>query len=138
MYRNATEPVVDVEAGEIKGKIWFNRPEMDTTIDEIDKQISVPFDAAMRETVQQLAACKAQVDEAKNTFTSVNRLIAELPHRGEQIQSALTTAHITGKLRDTSDILLVLEKQAKNLRLPAVIDEAVKLLTQTESESYGN
>lgn len=116
-YSEVKPAVIDIEKGEIVGK-WQISRRQSSRVSELDKNDKIPFTPEMRELVEKLAAAKIDVDKAQADLTSVNRQIAELPHKGDAIQSALTRAHLLGQLQDTSKILDVITQSLQVISLP--------------------
>lgn len=130
---NDAEPVIDIESKTILAESVFSEKDNES-IDELEVDVTIPFTAAMLEWIERLGEIKIQGDNARRDLSDVNRQLAELSHKGDQIQSALTRAHLNGHLNQTTDILSLIEKSVDCLRLPPAVVARLALPAPDERE----
>jgi len=131
--RKKQKPTVDIDSKTVSAKlrlcIRHSHGNILTHIEKLDRSEHLPFTPAMLLAVARIEETKQHHDQTVADLTAVNRQIAAMPHRGDDIQSALTRAHLTGRLTDTANIVAIIEESVERLALPA---STMKALPQSK------
>jgi hypothetical protein len=127
--KNDAEPTIDIEKRIITAEISFiaESDGHSNQFDQLDWPVTIAFTPEMLGCIKKLEDIKLQGDNAKKDLGDVNRQIAELPHKGDAIQSALTRATLSGKLQNTADVLAIIETSVECLRLPPAVRQRLAL-----------
>lgn len=85
---------------------------------EYRKDVSGKFTTDMDKIVAKMKVAKSQIDDVTAALQSINRQIADLPRFRRRANAALDEAKLRGQIRNTSDVMKVLDG-VQSLALPS-------------------